>query len=83
MTDRWKLALGLVVSGSVANTAVDAGSFDVPGPYAVGSRHTLIHTRDGGRTLPVELWYPATNAARDEPVAGFPVEEFQTEPRRT
>jgi hypothetical protein len=77
----WLLALTLTACASGGGN--DAGLFDGPGPYAVGSMHTVIPTRDGGRALPVELWYPASEAARAEAATGFPVEEFEAEPRRT
>lgn len=83
----WALA-ALVVTGcsaspSGADAGTDAGRFDGPGPYAVGSAHATMHSRDGGRTLPVELWYPALESARAEAAAGFPVEEFEDGARRT
>jgi dienelactone hydrolase len=61
----------------------DAGIYDAPGRYAVGSRHTTIHSRDGGRSLPVELWYPASDGAQAEAEAGFPIEQFEEGARRT
>jgi hypothetical protein len=76
------IASGCVGSSS-ADAGRDAGNFDAPGPYAVGSAHTTIANRDGGRMLPMELWYPAMDTTRAEAAAGFPVEEFEEEPRRT
>lgn len=71
------------VGGSAADAGLDGGRYAVAGPFAVGSVHTTIHSRDGGRALPVELWYPASEAARGEAAGGFPVEQFEEEPRRT
>lgn len=69
------LALMGCTGGAVA---VDAGrSFDAPGPHGVGSRHLEVSTRDGGRVLPVELWFPTAAAAEE-----FPVEEFEDGARR-
>ena len=76
------LMFGLLASGCVASPAIDAGSFERAGPHRVGSMHTTIHNRDGGRPLPVELWYPAVSAAAAEASAGFPMEEFEEAPRR-
>ncbi len=66
-----------------AGAGPDAGQYDRAGPFAVGSAHTTVPSSDGGRALPVELWYPANEAARTEAATGFPVEQFEEEPRRT
>lgn len=83
----WALALGVMAAGCTASTTPDAGpdagAYDEPGPYAVGSAHATLSTRDGGRVLSVELWYPATADARAEAATGFPMAEFEAEPRRT
>lgn len=78
---KW-LLFAFVLAACASPNGSDAGIFDGPGPYPVGSMHTVIPTRDGGRALPVELWYPASEAARAEAATGFPVEEFEAEPRR-
>lgn len=81
-----RVLLVVVCAGCAVPTSTDAGQgdpFDAPGPFAVGSTHTTITRADAGRVLPVELWFPATEAARAEAVAGFPVEAFELEPRRT
>ncbi len=82
--NRW-VWVGLLVTACTGGSATvdagpDAGRYDLPGPYAVGSAHTTIHSRDGGRALPVELWYPAAGAPSD---SSFPVEEFEAGARRT
>ncbi len=74
-------ASGCIVTGTT-DAGTDAGFFDVRGPFAVGSARTVIDNRDGGRALPVELWYPATKAAEAEAAAGFPVEQFEEGARR-
>lgn len=75
-----------LASGCAGSLSADAGrdtsTFDAPGPYAVGSMHATVRGGDGGRALPVELWYPAAEAARPEAVSGFPLEEFEVAPRR-
>lgn len=83
MRMNWTVLSFAVAAGCVASGGADGGRFDGPGPFAVGSAHTTIHNRDGGRALPVELWYPAQEAARETAAAGFPVEEFEAEPRRS
>ncbi len=73
----------ILAAGCVNSTGADAGRYAEAGPFAVGSVHTTIHSRDGGRALPVELWYPAVEASRAEAATGFPVEEFEEGARRT
>lgn len=72
-----------VVSACSAGSGqpVDAGrSFDTNGPWAVGNTHLTIASADGGRQLPVELWYPA---AAGTPIdATFAVEDFEQGERR-
>lgn len=70
--------LALLLIGCSAPSQVDAGDpFLARGPYASGSRHLSI-TTDAGRTLPVEVWYPATGST-----GSFPVEAFEDGARRT
>ena len=41
---------------------VDAPTFGVRGPYAVGVRDLVIEPEEGdGRSIPVTIWYPALN----------------------
>lgn len=76
--------IALLASGCVTAAQPDAGpNFDTPGPYAVGSQQLTITDHDAGRTLTVELWYPAAESVRAEALAGFPLEAFEVEPRRT
>ncbi|PZR05580.1 MAG: hypothetical protein DI536_32220 [Archangium gephyra] len=44
------------------------------GPYAVGVKTITVET-DGGRVLPVEVWYPAAASARG---GTFAVEDFES-----
>ncbi|MGV3619199.1 MAG: alpha/beta hydrolase family protein [Archangium sp.] len=70
----------LLVSACSSMPSPDAG-VDVwsnAGPYAVGVK-TITVQIDGGRTLPVEVWYPAVESARG---AEFAVEDFETGSRR-
>lgn len=48
------------------------------GAYVVGTQRIEIEAA-GGRTLPVQLWYPAVDSARAEAEAGRPTEEFEPE----
>ncbi len=50
-------------------------SFEQPGLFPVGNT-TIFITDESGRTLPVELWYPADESARAIALAGVPVEDF-------
>jgi predicted dienelactone hydrolase len=69
---------------------MDAGPLPEPrtdygnaGPYAVGSVTVTMTDRTGTRTLPVEIWYPADEAARAEAEAGRPLEAFEEGMRAT
>lgn len=48
---------------------------DKSGPYPVGTRRVEIKV--GSRTLPVQLWYPAVEAARAQAMAGVPLENIE------
>lgn len=48
-----------------------------PGPYPVGNRRVVMLDRSGARMLPVELWYPAVEAAREAASAGQPMAAFE------
>jgi len=56
-----------------AADADNAPDTSVPGPYPVGVRTTVLvddlRTEEDGtfRTLPLEIWYPASEASRDAP----------------
>lgn len=70
----------LLLSACSSAPSNDAG-IDVwgsAGPYAVGVKTITVQT-DGGRTLPVEIWYPAIDAARS---ADFAVADFEAGARR-
>jgi hypothetical protein len=56
----------------------DAGSdaASTPGPYAVGTLRIELSI-DAQRTIPVQLWYPAVDAARAEASQGHPTAEFE------
>ncbi len=49
---------------------------DQVGPYVVGTLRVQIGAR-GGRTLPMQLWYPAVEAARAEAAAGRPLADIE------
>jgi predicted dienelactone hydrolase len=63
-----------VDSGPAIEPRADYGE---PGPYPVGHRRVVMVDRTGERALPVELWYPADDAARDEATRGRPMEAFE------
>jgi dienelactone hydrolase len=44
--------------------------------FAVGTRRIEVST-DGGRVLPVQLWYPALDSASAEAAAGHAFDEFE------
>jgi dienelactone hydrolase len=51
--------------------------YGAPGPSPVGSVTVTMIDRTGARTLPVEIWYPADEAARAEATTGRPIEAFE------
>jgi len=69
-------------AGEPHNIQPDAGP--APGPasdYVVGTIRIEIAAHDG-RKLPVQLWYPAVEAARAEATMGHPTQEFEPEGQR-
>jgi dienelactone hydrolase len=50
--------------------------FESPGPYPVGNATIEVTDADRGRTLTVEIWYPADESARAAADAGEPVGAF-------
>jgi predicted dienelactone hydrolase len=49
--------------------------------FAVGTLRVEIGA-DGGRTLPVQIWYPARESARAEAEQGHSIEDFEKDARR-
>ncbi|MFO0598864.1 MAG: hypothetical protein U0228_26390 [Myxococcaceae bacterium] len=61
----------------------DAGDpWSEPGPHPIGVTHFTLSSTDGGRSLPVELWYPAVDSAKAASAEGFGVETFESDPAR-
>lgn len=86
--DEGILDTGLADAGvdatSVDAAREDAGPLPEPradygalGPLPVGSVTVTMTDRTGARTLPVELWYPADEAARAEATTGRSIEAFE------
>ena len=80
---------GLPDAGTDAPPPVDAtvdfdsgpvmgGMYGEPGPHPVGNQRIVMVDRTGARMLPVELWYPAVEAARALAETGQPMEAFET-----
>jgi len=59
--------------GSSSDAALDPSQM---GAYVVGTVRVEIDAA-GGRTLPLQLWYPAVDSARAEAEAGRPTEDFE------
>lgn len=57
----------------------EAPVFESAGPHPVGNATVTMDDVARGRTLRVEIWYPAVESARDEASEGFPIEEFAPE----
>jgi predicted dienelactone hydrolase len=70
------LSLGLVVCavGCGGDTEPVDPIYEMPGPYAVGQETILVTDAVRGRTMNVELWYPADESARSAAETGAPVE---------
>jgi predicted dienelactone hydrolase len=64
------------------DAGVDAGRFASAGRFVAGSGHTTIQNVDAGRSLPVEIWYPAVDSAGGHESEGFALEEFEPAERR-
>lgn len=62
--------------GDAGNSGNDAGEPQATGPYAVGTVRVEL-TISPQRTIPVQLWYPAVEAARAEAAQGHPTAEFE------
>lgn len=60
---------------------LDAGASERTSDFAVGTRRIELRS-DGGRTLPVQLWYPAVDSARAEAMTGHTIEDFEQGARR-
>ncbi len=60
---------------------LDATGEEPEAAFAVGTLRIEIDAHDG-RRLPVQLWYPATDEAREEARAGHSVEAFEPEGER-
>jgi dienelactone hydrolase len=52
----------------------------VRGPHPVGVRNSTVEDRDRGRALPVEFWYPASDAHRGEDLDPATRDRFRTLP---
>lgn len=72
-------AVALSACGGGDDTVFDP-RFESPGPYPVGNSTIELTDTDRGRTLTVELWYPAQESARDAAAIGEPVTAFVIDP---
>lgn len=54
-------------------------AFDQPGAHPVGHERFVLEDPARGRSLPVQLWYPAAEGARAAAEAGVPLEELLSE----
>ena len=63
--------LALLVGCSAATPAVVSPADR--GPHPVGTRTLLLTDAERNRQLPVEVWYPAVDSARDAETAGEPI----------
>ncbi len=70
------VSAGSDVSNDVTVARADYSAF---GPYPVGRLHVELHDAARDRTLPVEIWYPATSAAKADFDLGGPITDVWTE----
>jgi len=56
--------------------AGEGGVESPSGSYVVGTKRIEV-VGAAGRTLPVQLWYPAAESARDEALKGRPMQDFE------
>ncbi|MEO7328913.1 MAG: hypothetical protein ABI193_10065, partial [Minicystis sp.] len=54
-------------------------AFERAGAHPVGNTTFVIDDQARKRTLRVEIWYPADEAARKDAETGFPLEDFAPE----
>jgi len=72
------LAFTACSDGSDHPDPVDASySFDAMGPHPVGNRTITVMNAREGRTLDVEIWYPAASAQGTQSIADFAVDDAQ------
>jgi predicted dienelactone hydrolase len=74
------LPLGLTAcsdSGDNSNTGTQTYSYDEMGPYPVGNRTITVMNASEGRTLTVEIWYPAASAQATQSIADFAIDEAE------
>jgi predicted dienelactone hydrolase len=76
-------------ASTAPDAALDAGALDagpppepradygVRGAFPVGNRRVVMDDGSGSRALPVELWYPAAEAARTVSETGVPLADFE------
>jgi Platelet-activating factor acetylhydrolase, isoform II len=69
------------VDAAVGDAQLEAGMSERTSDFAVGTRRIEIGS-DGGRTLPIQIWYPAVDGARAEAMTGHSIEAFEQGARR-
>lgn len=75
---RWRLAL---LTCLTAACAADPVPPDVAGPHPVGSRtFVVVDEARAGRSIPVEVWYPAAESERARATGGEPVSAMVPDP---
>jgi predicted dienelactone hydrolase len=74
------VALGFAAcsdSSDNANTDTLTYSYEEMGPYPVGNRTITVMNASEGRTLDVEIWYPAASAQGTQSIADFAIDEAE------
>ena len=62
---------------SHSGAAQQSYSYDEMGPYPVGNRTISVMNASEGRTLNVELWYPAASAQATQSIQDFAIDEAE------
>ena len=81
------LATGVVLAlagcSNSSNNSADGApqdySYDEMGPYAVGNQTIRVMNHSEGRTLAVEIWYPAASAQGTQSIEDFAADEAERE----
>ncbi len=67
---------GASETGTAGSTGAEPIDYEQPGPHPVGNTRFTLEDGASGRSLLVEVWYPADAGAAADAAAGHPIEEF-------
>ena len=61
---------------TAGSTGAEPVDYEQPGPHPVGNTRFTLEDGASGRSLLIELWYPADASVAGDAAAGHPIEEF-------